>query len=88
MSVEYNSSQKSSGDTPPEDDDYLPPYSEIFKPGLPGSRTVIGVAQMTYYPRTPDYEAALLEHLPYLDEVTPDTVKKWLGLDDSSDKEN
>lgn len=58
MSVEYNPSQKSSGDTPPEDDDYLPPYSEIFKPGLPGSRTVIGVAQMTYYPRTPDFEAA------------------------------
>lgn len=73
---------------PPEDDDYLPPYSEIFKPGLPGSRTVIGVAQMTYYPRTPDFEAAMLEHLPYLDEFTPDTLKELLGLDDSSDKEN
>ena len=66
-----------------DEDTYLPPYSEIFKPGLPGSRTVIGVAQMTYYPRTPDFEAALLEHLPYLDEVTPDTVRKWLGLDDN-----
>ena len=65
------------------EDSYLPPYSEIFQPGLPGSRTVIGVAQMTYYPRTPDFEAAMLEHLPYLDEVTPDTVKEWLGLDDN-----
>ena len=43
---------------------------------------------MTYYPRTPDFEAAMLEHLPYLDEFTPDTLKELLGLDDSSDKEN
>ena len=30
----------------------------------------------------------MLEHLPYLDEVTPDTVRRWLGLDDSSGEEN